>query len=202
MKRSWFSRHPLHRHWSSPWQPAQIRYNENRKGAVLQWSASFSGNHSTKVNDRSSWGTVRRSLLFAVRIMLCPWFVPKDIPWDHPRYLYNADDDCSQKAQCWKNNIQNFHSGTPPSGFLCKPFKPSGEEQISKLPRTFLPEESLTTCNADSTFTAWKGGIFILAYFLTPHNQKHRRKHQVFLHFAGLLPSVPYCCISLWQRPC
>ena len=51
--------------------------------------------------------------------MLCPRLVPKDIPRNHPCHIDDTDDDCSQKVQCGKNNIQNIHDGIPPLGISC-----------------------------------------------------------------------------------
>ena len=102
--------------------------------------------------------------------MFCLWFVLKDIPRDHPRHLNDADDDSSKKVQCAKNNIQNFHDGTPPLGILLLKHSYRPEETISNLPRTFL-REGLTTCDADSTLPPFSG-IFSVSYFL--------RKHKIF----------------------
>ena len=51
--------------------------------------------------------------------MLCLRLVPKDIPRNHPCHIDDTDDDCSQKVQCGKNNIQNIHDGLPPLGISC-----------------------------------------------------------------------------------
>ena len=102
--------------------------------------------------------------------MFCLWFVLKDIPRDHPRHLNDADNDCRKKVQCAKNNIQNFHDGTPPLGILLLKHSYRPEETISNLPRTFL-REGLTTCDADSTLPLFSG-IFSVSYFW--------RKHKIF----------------------
>ena len=57
------------------------------------------------------FGRQRRSIFFAFRIVFCSRAVPEDILRDHPCDLNHADDNCSQKVQCGKNNIQQIHNG-------------------------------------------------------------------------------------------
>ena len=89
------------------------------KGRTLaaDWSAPY--RHYVKKIDRSV-GEQRRSIFFAFGIMFRSRSAPKDIPWNHPRHIDDADDDCSQKVQCAKNNIQNFHNGILLWVILCK----------------------------------------------------------------------------------
>ena len=76
------------------------------KALSAQWTASLLECHIRK-HDRRSLGCLGRSFFLSLffRIVFCPRFVPKDVPRNHPRHIDDADDDCSQKVQCGKNNI-------------------------------------------------------------------------------------------------
>ena len=96
-------------------------YNKNEE---RRWPHSsqlpHTVSHFTGKHDRRSFGRIGRSFFLPFfGIMLCPRLVPKDIPRNHPCHIDDTDDDCSQKVQCGKNNIQNIHDGLPPLGISC-----------------------------------------------------------------------------------
>ena len=89
------------------------------------------------------FGRQRRSIFFAFRIVFCSRAVPEDILRDHPCDLNHADDDCSQKVQCGKNNIQQIHNGFLLWVSCMFTFVPSGGSQKIEHPRTSGCREEL-----------------------------------------------------------
>ena len=93
--------------------------------------------------------TLGRSFFLSFfRIVLCPRFVSKDIPRDHPCHIDDTDDDCSQKVQCGKNNIQNIHNGFPPLGISCRNIRTVRRTTEIELPPDLTSGESMTAALA------------------------------------------------------
>ena len=109
----------------------------------------------TKVMTATELGNCGRSFFLSFfRIVLCPRFVSKDIPRDHPCHIDDTDDDCSQKVQCGKNNIQNIHSGFPPLGISCRNIRTVRRTTEIELPPDLTSGGSMTAALAGQRLSA------------------------------------------------
>ena len=125
----------------------------------------LSGSYILKSKRPLEFGRWRRSLLFVMRIVFCARSVPKDVPRDHPGDLDHADNDGSQKIKSCNNNIQNFHSGTPPFDILqCKHSdRPEKNKQVN-FPGHLCQEEADHLLMQGSTLTPLRLGWRFLVY--------------------------------------
>ena len=120
-------------------KPRRNVYNEHRKGAVRRVSSSW-----LIIRMTAQFGSLGRSFLIVHLFK------------DSPRNLKRHKDCSTQKAK-QRNGFRQRHPASPLSFS-----RPRGTISISS---PGVLQEGPTTCNADSTDSPPKGGIFILASF-------------------------------------
>ena len=136
--------------------PRTAVYNKDKErrwlhsGQLPFWMSDF-----IRKNDRSGWEVWGGHFFLSFfRIVLCPRFVSKDIPRDHPCHIDDTDDDCSQKVQCGKNNIQNIHNGFPPLGISCRNIRTVRRTTEIELPPDLTSGGSMTAALAGQRLSA------------------------------------------------